>query len=51
MVTQKATVTGGLKFHYPVKSRKPGRAAALEVNAKYQPCLVTFEIDEVKAGS
>ena len=48
---QKATVTGGVEFHYPVKSRKPGRAAVLKVDAKYQPGLLAFEIDEVKAGS
>ena len=51
MITQKATVTDGIRFHHPVKSRKPGRAAALEVNAEYQPRLMAFEIDEVKAGS
>jgi len=51
MITQKTTVTGGVKFHYPVKSRKPGRAAALKINAKYQPGLMAFEINEVKAGS
>jgi hypothetical protein len=34
-----------------VKSRKPGRAAALKVDAKYQPGLLAFEIDEVKAGT
>src|SRR5438067_13143669 len=48
---QKYTVTGGGKFHYTVKSRKSGRAPALKINAKYQPCLVAFEIDEIKAGS
>src|SRR2546429_3886762 len=48
---QKYTVTGGGKFHYTVKSRKSGRAPALKVDAKYQPCLVAFEIDEIKAGS
>ena len=46
-------VTGGVKFHYPVKGRNRAERAppALKVNAKYQPCLVAFEIDEIKAGS
>jgi hypothetical protein len=48
---QKYTVTGGGKFHYTVKSRKSGLTLALKVDAKYQPCLVAFEIGEVKAGS
>jgi hypothetical protein len=34
-----------------VKKPGTGRATALKVNAKYQPGLLAFEIDEVKAGS
>jgi hypothetical protein len=33
-----------------VKSRKSGRAPALKVDAKNQPRLMAFEIDEIKAG-
>jgi hypothetical protein len=44
------SVTGSARFHYTVKCR-PLPAGSLEVNAKYQPRLVTFEIDEVEAGS
>lgn len=49
-ITQRAIATGGGKFHYNVKKRNPTRAAALKVNAKYQPRLVALEIDEIKAG-
>ena len=51
---QKYTVTGGGKFHYTVNSPNPAAllsGRALEVNTKNQPCLVAFEIDEIKAGS
>ena len=50
MDNAKDSVSGSARFHYTVKSRYvPG--GSLEVNAKYQPRLVTFEIDEVEAGS
>lgn len=51
MITQKATVTNAAKFHYPVKKPKLRRAPALKINAKNKPCLMAFEIDEIKAGS
>lgn len=49
MDNAKDSVTRNARFHYTVKGRYP--SASLEVNAKYQPRLVTFEIDKIEAGS
>jgi hypothetical protein len=50
-VMQKAIVTVGEKFHYTVKGRKRDVSPpALKIDTKYQPSLVTFEIDQIKAG-
>jgi hypothetical protein len=51
-ITQRATATSDVWFHYTVKRRNLGRSAtALKIDAKYQPGLMAVEIDEIKAGN